>query len=164
MGLRFRGQGVLMTAHRFPDLPELASITEEEAQIIAAACPEGGLIMETGTYRGLGTERIAKYLPKGARLITLEAFDDLAEQARERLKDDPRVTVITADSSEYHHLGQLIDVLVLDCFDRRAALNNLTNSGCVVFVHDLDKPGPSFEFLEAEVELLGTANAMGRII
>jgi predicted O-methyltransferase YrrM len=155
-----------MAIHRFSTLPDSASITEDEAEIIAAACPAGGLILETGTYKGLGTERIAKYMPKDARLLTLEAFDDLAEQARERLKDDPRVTVITADSSEYQHRGQLVDVLVLDCFDRRAALENLkqlANPGCVVFVHDLDKPGPSFEFRDSEVELLGTCNGMARV-
>lgn len=156
-----------MTTHRFPTLPDAASITDEEAQIICAACPEGGLILETGTYKGLGAERIANHLPEGARLITLEAFDDLAEQARERLKDDPRVTVITADSTTYTRRGRLFDVIVLDCFDRREALKNLmalTNPGCTVYVHDLDKPGPTFEFREAEVELLGTANAMGRLI
>jgi predicted O-methyltransferase YrrM len=156
-----------MAAHRFPALPDAVSITDEEAQIIASVCPEGGLILETGTYKGLGAERIAKHLPEGARLVTLEAFDDLAEQARERLKDDPRVVVITADSTTYTRRGQLFDVIVLDCWDRRAALKNLmplTNPGCTVFIHDLDITSPGEGFSGLNLERLDTQNSMGRLV
>jgi tRNA A58 N-methylase Trm61 len=148
-------------------MPDTLSITDEEAQIICASCPENGLVIETGTHKGLGAERIAKHLPEGARLLTLEAFDDLAEQARERLKDDPRVTVICADSTQYVHCGRNCNVLVLDCFDRLAAYKNLAHCltpDATVFIHDMDKAGPKMGLSALNIEVLPTLNALGRVV
>jgi predicted O-methyltransferase YrrM len=155
-----------MTTFRFPSLPEGASITTQEAALIASHCPKGGLLVETGTYKGLGTSRLLHVLPEGADLISIEVFPDLLEQARAFLPEDPALTLVLADSSQWTP-PRPIDVLILDCFPRREAYESLKPhlaDGAAVFVHDMNKPGPNAVFNDLDVELLETPNALGRVL
>jgi tRNA A58 N-methylase Trm61 len=141
---------------RFEHITEDASITEGEARIIAHACPDGGLVVETGSHKGLGTHRIHEALKGRAQVIGIDNDPEWVEIAKEKIKGDLLARVEQASSTEWIP-PRPIDVLVLDCFPRAEAYEHFKSylsQDAAVFVHDWTLPPVRQSFTEEFADLM----------
>lgn len=92
-----------------------------------------GVVVETGTCKGVGTRRLHAALPPGVRLISLDTEPEC----------DPidGVTLVRADAAEWVPDVTLDGLFVDDGPGRQATVDNLLPfcaPGSPVFVHDAD--------------------------
>jgi ubiquinone/menaquinone biosynthesis C-methylase UbiE len=94
----------------FENLDPSMSVSEQEAEELAAACPDGGVILEIGSNVGRGTERIVAALKGAGRVVSIDNNDSYVEQARLRV---PEATVI-CDYSQTYVPDFTPDVILVD--------------------------------------------------
>ena len=108
------------------------------------------MVVELGTNAGIAAEAMAEALLPDARLLTVEANEELAEKARDRLKQFQNVSLVVADARYPHRLfpnGHVpgyspVDLLFVDTGNSRLLELQEWNSFMSVFgvivVHDTD--------------------------
>lgn len=84
--------------NRLKPLPAPPEHSVKQAAIRELAARFGTRTMvETGTYRG---DMVAEMLPYFDRIISIELSEELHRNARERFRDEPKVTLLQGDSGE----------------------------------------------------------------
>ena len=105
--------------------------------MLAAGCA-GGRIAEMGTGTGIGTAWIASAMPVDCTLVTAEIDPVRAAAARELLSGDPRVEVVTGDSSTAIFSRGLFDLVFYDGGDvDYASLVDLVHVGGRLVMDDV---------------------------
>jgi predicted O-methyltransferase YrrM len=108
-----------------------------------AATKPGGRFLEVGAGIGVGSAWLLAGMDAGARLTTVEVAPNVAAVCRDLLKHDDRVTVITADATEWlaAYDGEPFDFAFVDTtvtkFDRRDLVFRHLNDGALFVADDL---------------------------
>jgi predicted O-methyltransferase YrrM len=82
--------------------------------MLAAACPSGARIGETGAGTGVGAAWIASAMPPDATLVTVELDDTRARAVQALFADDERVTVVPGDANDVIPDHAPFDLLFVD--------------------------------------------------
>ncbi|WP_127473027.1 bifunctional PIG-L family deacetylase/class I SAM-dependent methyltransferase [Microbacterium sulfonylureivorans] len=117
---------------------------ERKRAILLASLPESrlGAVLEVGCATGILTAELAR---RSERVVAMDAAEAAAAKARERLRGDPRVTVLRAAAPDDWPIGEFDTVVLsevgyyLSGPDLRRLLHHIAGSlserGCVVACH-----------------------------
>jgi hypothetical protein len=118
----------------FSGMDSAMSVSTSEANTLAQACPDGGVILELGCHVGRGTRRIVQALNGRGTVLAIDNNSEVAKQARARC---PEATVLVADSRTFTP-DVVPDVVLVDDdiagrVERGVRFKAL---GAAVFIHD----------------------------
>jgi predicted O-methyltransferase YrrM len=143
----------------------LASTPETGAFLrTMAASKPGGRLLELGSQTGVGTGWLLAGLSPTGTLTTIERSPTIADACRQTFAEDPRVTVITADATEWLETydGEPFDLVFVDTtvakFERRDLVYRHLADGALFLADDLlpqpkwtDQHGPRVARLRDEI-------------
>jgi predicted O-methyltransferase YrrM len=91
--------------------------------------------VETGTLVGYSAIRIARNLPKGGKLISVEINPGKATQAKRNIEAadlSEKVQVIVGDANKvFQKIRSKVDFVFFDVADYLGCLNSLEKNGCI---------------------------------